>query len=191
MAFPDGPMTDEAFAQLCTDHPDLELEMSADGELIVMPLRYTLTGARNAEISAQLGAWAHQDKRGCAFGSSTGLVLPNGARRSPDASWVLASRIRALEHLDGFWRLCPDFVIELRCLSGGGDTLRAKMREWIDNGAQPGWLIDPETRTVEIYRPDREAETRSDVRSVAGEGPVEGFVLELGPVWDPLPGYRR
>ncbi len=49
-----GPMTDEAFAQLCAEHPDLNLEMSAHGERIIMPLAYPWTGARNGEISGQL-----------------------------------------------------------------------------------------------------------------------------------------
>src|ERR1035438_4750111 len=80
-----GPMTDEAFAQLCAEHPDLNLELSALGELIIMRQTYTWTGARNNEIGRQLGNWARQDKRGIAFDSSTGWLLPNSARRSPDA----------------------------------------------------------------------------------------------------------
>jgi Uma2 family endonuclease len=83
-----GPMTDEAFAQLCAEHPDLNLELSALGELIITPQTYTWTGARNNEISRQLSNWARQDKRGVAFDSSTGWLLPNTARRSPDAAWI-------------------------------------------------------------------------------------------------------
>jgi Uma2 family endonuclease len=181
-------MTDEAFAQLCAEHPDLELEVSAEGELIVMPLTYTWMGARKAVISGQLRNWARQDKRGVAFGSSTGWRLPNGALRSPDAAWVFKGRIRDLSPaaFSRYWPVCPDFVIELRSQSDRIRTLREKMAEWLANGAQLAWLIDPEVRTIEIYRPGVEAETRAGMSSISGEGPVEGFVLELGPVWDPL-----
>lgn len=86
----------------------------------------------------------------------------------------------------GYWHTCPDFVIELRSQTDRIRILRDKMAEWLANGAQLGWLIDPESRTVEIYRPGVEAETRAGISSVAGEGPVEGFVLDLAPVWDPL-----
>jgi Uma2 family endonuclease len=183
-----GPMSDEAFAQLCAEHPGLNLEMSAHGELIVMPQTFTWTGARNNEISRQLGNWARQDKRGVAFDSSTGWVLPNTARRSPDAAWIYKPRIRNLDPatFSRYWPVCPDFVIELRSPSDRIRVLREKMEEWLANGARLAWLIDPDARTVEIYRLGVEPQTLAGVTSVAGEGPVEGFVLDLATVWDPL-----
>jgi len=182
------PMTDEEFADFCAQHPDLFFEMTAEGELIVMPPNYTLTSARNRAIVSQLDRWAAQDCRGVVVESSGGFVLPSGARRSPDASWVAKTEIARLskESLEGFWHLCPAFVIELRSHWDRLPVLRAKMREYIDNGARLGWMIDPETRTVEVYRPDREPESLASVDSVSGEGPVAGFVLNLGAVWDPL-----
>lgn len=179
------PMTDDEFAAFCAEHPDLRFEMTAEGELIVMPPTFSTTGDRNSEIGYQLRRWAKKDGRGRTYDSSTGFVLPNGARRSPDASWVLKSRI-PLSNRDGFLHLCPDFVIELRSSSDRPRVLKNKMQEYIANGAQLGWLIEPDTRSVTIYRPDREPDTRSEVMSAAGEGPAAGFVLELAEVWDPL-----
>ena len=183
-----GPMTDEAFAQLCAEHPDLNLEWSAHGQLIIMPPTYTWTGAQNNEISRQLANWARQDKRGLAFDSSTSWLLPNTARRSPDAAWILKQRIQDLDPaaFSRYWPVCPNFVIELRSQTDRIRALRDKMEEWLANGTQLGWLIDPEARSVEIYRPGFEAETRSGVSTIAGEGPVDGFVLDLALVWDPL-----
>jgi Uma2 family endonuclease len=182
------PMRDEAFADLVAEHPDLFFEMSAEGELIVMPPPYTLTGIRQGKIFAQLNEWAEAARRGIASEAATGFVLPNGARRSPDAAWTLKARIRQLdpEMIERYWHLCPDFIIEVRSRSDRLRTLREKMREWIANGAQLAWLIDPEDRSVEIYRPNAEPESLNNPESVQGEGPVEGFVLNLAPVWDPL-----
>jgi Uma2 family endonuclease len=184
------PMSDEAFAGFCAEHPDLNFEMSAEGELLVMAPTYTLNGARSLRIGRRLDAWAEADGRGIACDSSTGFVLPNGARRSPDASWTSKSRIAALDAAsrERFWHLCPDFVVELKSASDRPRALREKMAEYLDNGAQLGWLIDAETRTVSIFRPDGAVEVLSGVESVAGEGPVVGFVLELGSVWNPLAG---
>ena len=60
------------------------------------------------------------------------------------------------------------------------------MREYMAQGAQLGWLIDPETRSIEIYRPNGEVERRTGIEQLEGEGPVAGFVLSLSSVWDPL-----
>jgi len=184
------PMTDRQFADFCAEHPDLFFEAAATGEIIVMPPNFSKAGARNLEICRQLGNWAQRDARGIANDSSTGYVLPNGARRSPDASWTPKEEIRKLPEasLEGYWQLCPAFVIELRSHSDRLPVLRAKMKEYLANGALLGWMIDPDSRTVEVYRPDRKPESLTGVDSIAGEGPVEGFVLELRKVWDPLAG---
>jgi Uma2 family endonuclease len=183
-----GPMTDEEFANFCTEHPDLSFEMTAEGELVVMPPRFTLTGARNCEITAQLGNWAGKDKRGLASASSTGWVLPDTSRRSPDAAWILKTRVQQLDgqSREGYWHLCPDFVIELRSSTDRLRVLREKMGVWLANGAQLGWLIDPERRAVEVYRPGREPQTLEGVDAMAGEEPIAGFTLDLTRVWDPL-----
>jgi Uma2 family endonuclease len=181
-----GPMTDEAFASFCEDHPDLSFEMTAEGELLVMPPAYSLTGIRNSKIGRQLEAWAETDGRGMVGDSSTGFVLPNGARRSPDASWTLSVRVQALDQAsrERYWHLAPDFVIELR--SDRLRVLREKMAEWLANGAQLGWLIDPERRAVEVYRPGLEPRILENVDSIEADEPIAGFTLDLARVWDPL-----
>ena len=182
------PMTDQQFADFCAEHPDLFFEMTAGGEIIVMPPNFSITGARNSQITAQLTLWAEKDARGIANDSSTGYLLPNGARRSPDASWTPKEAIGNLneESRETYWHLCPAFVIELRSNSDRLAVLREKMQEYLANGARLGWLIDPENRTVEVYRPDRSPETLVAIDSISGERPVEGFVLNLRKVWDPL-----
>jgi len=182
------PMTDEEFAAFCAKHPDLNFEMTAEGELIVIPPTHSETGASNLEIGGDLKVWARKDGRGIACDSSAAMVLPNGARRSPDASWTLKSRVAKLgagKH-EAFWHLCPDFVIEVKSSSDRLKTVQKKMVEYLEQGAQLGWLIDPKTKTVEIYRPDQSVEKLSDARKLEGEGPVAGFVLDLKYVWDPL-----
>ena len=184
------PMSDEEFAEFCSEHPDLFFEMSAAGDLIVMAPTYSFTGVQNSEIGAQLGMWAKKDRCGLACDSSTGFVLPNGARRSPDASWTLKSRIEQMDarEREKFWHICPDFVIELKSASDRPRAIHEKMTEYLANGAQLGWVIDPEARSVSVYRQGGEVERLTGIESISGEGPVAGFVLELTSVWDPLAG---
>ena len=181
-------MTDEEFTAFCAEHPELNFEMTAEGELIVMAPTHSDTGASNSNIAIQLGIWAKKDRRGIVCDSSTGFVLPNGARRSPDTSWTLKSRIAQLgpNQRKSFWHLCPDFVIEVRSDSDRLKPLQAKMTEYLTQGAQLGWLMDPANRSVEIYRPNGEVEKLSGIDALTGEGPVVGFVLDLVSVWDPL-----
>ena len=183
------PMTDEEFSEFCAEHPDLNFEMTAEGELIVMAPTHGDIGASNFDIAVQLGTWAKKDRRGYCCDSSTGFVLPNGARRSPDASWTLKSRVRQLgqRRRKSFWHLCPDFVIEVKSGSDRLRTLREKMLEYMEQGAQLGWLIAPDNKTVEVYRPNAKApDKRAGLEVIEGEGPAEGFVLDLAEVWDPL-----
>jgi Uma2 family endonuclease len=182
------PMTDEEFAALCAQHPDLNFEMTADGELIVMAPTYSDTSAGNSDIAVQLGTWAKKDGRGTCCDSSGGFVLPNGARRSPDASWILETRIQQLgtKKRKAFWHLCPDFVIEIKSESDRLKTLQKKMLEYVEQGAQLGWLINPQSKTVEIYRPGGEVEKRAEIVTLEGEGPVAGFTLDLTYIWDLL-----
>ena len=183
-----APMTDEEFTEFCSAYPDYFIEMTAEGEILIMPPAFSLTGWRNQMINVQLVSWAIRDGRGAATEASSGFLLPSGARRSPDAAWTQKDRLRALTSRSwkGYWHLSPDFVIELRSQTDRLPKLRDKMREWIDNGAQLGWLVDPERHAVEVYRPGREPEILIDPERVLGEGPVDGFVLETKAVWDPL-----
>jgi Uma2 family endonuclease len=174
-------LTDEQFEQLAAANRDLRLELTALGELVIMPPTGGNTGKRNIDLSFQLQAWNRQNQLGVAFDSSTGFRLPNGAERSPDASWVRQARWDALtpEQQDTFPLLCPDFAVELRSRTDSLEELRAKMREYLDNGLQLGWLIDPKTRQVEIYRSDRAVEVLQSPATLSGEDVLPGFVLDL------------
>jgi Uma2 family endonuclease len=184
------PMSDEEFSAFCAEYPDLNFEMTAEGELIVMAPTHSDTGYSNVQVTTQLNTWALKEGRGYVCDSSTGFVLPNGARRSPDASWTLKSRVQQLgaRKRKSFWHLCPDFVIEIKSDSDRLTRLQEKMAEYIAQGAQLGWLVNPEKKTVEIHRPDGTIEKRHGIDQLEGEGPVAGFVLDLIDVWNPFAG---
>lgn len=164
---------------------DLRLEMTAEGELIVMNPTGGWSGRRNMKLAIRVGTWAERDDTGVAFDSSTGFVLPNGAIRSPDASWVENSRLEALspEELEKYLPLCPDFVVELLSPSDGLGAAQEKMREYIENGARLGWLLVPASRRAYIYRPGRSVEELEDPANLSGEPVLSGFTLEVQAVW--------
>jgi Uma2 family endonuclease len=178
--YPVIELTDEQFFQLCQNNRDLRFERTFEGELIIMPPTGWESGNRNIKISARLEIWADADGTGLAFDSSTGFKLPNGANRSPDASWVKRERIETLNPNPArFMPLAPDFAVELRSASDTLQTLRQKMQEYINCGVRLGWLIDPQNQRVEIYRPGQDVEILRSPTSLSGEDVLPGFVLDL------------
>lgn len=179
-------VTHEQFEALAAANGDLRLERTTAGELIVNPPTGWETGERNRSLTGQLDRWYEEyEDLGKAFESSTGFTLPNGATRSPDASWVSRERWEALtsEQKGTFANVCPDFVVELRSVSDSLQSLQAKMQEYIDNGARLGWLIDPQNRCVEIYRQGAEVEILENPTELSGEDVLPGFVLTLRRIW--------
>ncbi|MCC5620029.1 Uma2 family endonuclease [Nostoc sp. CHAB 5715] len=178
-------VTHEQFVQLALANRDLQLERTATGELIVMPPTGSDTGKRNFDIAGQLWLWNRQTKLGVAFDSSTGFYLPNGSDRSPDAAWICQERWDALsvEQQESFAPICPDFVLELRSKNDSIEKLRAKMREYIENGVSLGWLIDRKNQKVEIYRQSQDVEVLNKPANLSGENILPGFVLDLTEVW--------
>ena len=178
-------LTDESFFYLCQDNRDLRLELTATGELLIMGPTTSETGRRNANLIFQLCLWARQDGTGECFDSSAGFTLPNGAKVSPDASWIRRERYEALsaEEREQFAPLCPDFVIELRSKTDRLARLQARMVEYSENGAGLGWLIDPAAKRVYVYRPGRAVETLDAPETIAGDPALPKFVLQLQEIW--------
>lgn len=176
---------DGDFYEFCQANQDWRIERTCDGDIIIMPPTGGETGRRNFDLSVSFGSWARADGTGAGFDSSTVFSLPNGARRSPDLAWVKLPRWNALtdEQRRGFPPLCPDFVIELRSHTDSLSALQDKMREYIANGAQLGWLIDPIERKVSVYRPQTEVECLENPASISGGQLLDGFTLDLAEVW--------
>ena len=178
-------MNDDQFYAFCQRYPNFRIERTAKGEIIIMPPTGLESSYRNHDLTRQLGNWALRDKRGKAFDSNVEFLLLSGAARSPDASWVLRSRLDKLtkEQKRKFPPLCPDFVVELISPTDRLKQVKLKMREWMDNGAQLGWLIDADRKTVYIYRPGQEPEELTNPKKLNGEEPVDGFTLDLTTIW--------
>ncbi len=184
---PATDLTGDQFFRLCQANRDLRLERTAKGDIVVMPPTGGRTGARNSKLVAQVTLWAEREGTGIVFDSSTGFELPNGATRSPDVAWVRRTQLATLTpaQKERFLPVCPDFVIELLSPSDSLPLTQDKMHEYMANGAQLGWLIDPGQRRVSVYRPGTAVEQLDDPVHLSGDPVLPGFVLDLAPIWDP------
>ena len=178
-------LTDEQFFQLCQENENIRLERTAKGELIIMSPAGGETSNSNAGLTAQVWIWNEQSKLGKVFDSSGGFKLPNGANRAPDAAWVKLETWNALtpEQKKKFPPICPDFVVELMSPSDSLRETQDKMKEYRDNGARLGWLINRKSRQVEIYRQGAEVEVLDSPATLSGEDVLPGFVLNLESIW--------
>ena len=185
-----GPMmkkiSDEDFLEFCQLNREWRIERTKEGDLIIMPPTNSKTGGWNFDLAVEFGIWAKRDGSGKGFDSSTGFTLPNGAKRSPDLSWIRFDRWNALtdDEQREFAPVCPDFVIELRSKSDSLDALHEKMVEYIENGAKLGWLIDPVEGNVYVYRQQTAVACIAHPETLSGEPLLRGFVLEMKDIWD-------
>ncbi len=177
---------EDGFFEFCMLNKDLRIELTSAGDLIIMSPTGGKTGNRNVKITIRGGTWAEQDGTGLAFDSSTLFTLPNGAKRSPDFSWVRNERWEQLseKEQEQFPPLCPDFVVELRSPSDSLRTLKKKMQEYVENGAQLGWLIDPFEKKVYVYRPQIAVECLEAPETISGEPLLLGFTLDVRSLWE-------
>jgi Uma2 family endonuclease len=183
---PVGKLTEAAFEKLCQANPDIALERTAIGELIIVSPVGGDSGRRETDLISHVWFWNRQTQLGVVFSSSTIFHLPNGAFRSPDVAWVRRDRWVALSESEkaGFPPICPDFVIELRSRTDRLPPLQDKMREYLDNGIRLGWLINPQGKQVEIYRPNVAVEVLSSPTSLSGEDVLPGLAIALSEIID-------
>jgi Uma2 family endonuclease len=183
---PELRMNDDEYYALCMVNADVRFERTEQGEIIIVPPAGAESDHQSLDVASQLHVWAKSDGRGQAFGASVEFILPTRAALSPDAAWVSNSRLAQLsrEQRRRFPPICPEFIIEVMSPSDRLRAAREKMETWIRGGVELAWLIDADHKSVYIYRPGHsEAELRTSVATLAGEGPVAGFELALTDVW--------
>ncbi len=183
--FNSAPLTEEQFEELCRSHSDLKFEMTSKGELIIVAPTSPESGWKNSKLTSRTDIWSETNNTGIVFDSSTMFTLPNGAKRSPDVSWMTKEKWEALSPSEQrkFSRVVPDFVIELMSPSDTLSETQEKMGEYIENGVRLGWLIDPVARMVYVYRETGEVEVLDSPETLSGEEVLRGFELSVGDIW--------
>ena len=179
-------LSDDDFFEFCRENPDVRIEMDKNGDIDIMPPTGAETGIKNFKLTTKFGNWVEKDGTGEGFDSSTGFTLPNGARRSPDVSWMTLKKWNAIPKArrKKFAPVCPDFVVELRSETDTLKKLQEKMEEYIENGASLGWLIDAAKRKIYVYRPDAKVEILENPTKISGEPFLKGFTLNLKEIWE-------
>lgn len=180
-----GGLTDKQFENLCRNNRDMKFELTQKGDLLIMPPTSPEAGWKNSELTTEVTIWSRKDDTGIVFDSSTMFTLPNGAKRSPDVSWMTKEKYNTLsdDEKQTFSKIVPDFVIELCSPTDNLKPIQNKMKEYIENGVKLGWLIDPKEKKVHIYRENGEIEILENPKTISGEGVLKNFNLDVGQIW--------
>lgn len=182
---PGAPLSDEEIVAFAPANEPYRIEQNAKGEIIVMTPVGGETSSWEAYLSYALTRCAIETGKGISFSPSAGFRLPDTTLLSPDASWIATDRWESLDKQQqrGFTPVCPDFLIELRSPNDSAFAAEEKIDQWMANGAQLAWLIDPVRKLAIIYRPGQQPELTTKPEVLEGEGPVAGFRLEMERFW--------
>ena len=182
----EAPVTDEQLIAFSIRNKPWRFEREKNGEITIMTPVGGDVGQHEDYVVTTLSYWNRGVRTGRTFGSNTGFNLPDGSCLAPDASWVSNEAFEPLTKAErrGYPPLCPEFMIEIRSQSDPRKALEEKMQRWIENGARLAWLIDPMEKQVVIYRPNEATETLESPDVVRGHAPVEGFELDMQPIWE-------
>jgi Uma2 family endonuclease len=177
-------VTSAEFDRLCVNNPDLRLELSSNGQLIVMTPAFGESGKQNGDLFGQVWYWNRQNQLGEAFDSSTGydFIAIGGGKLSPDVSWIEKSRLEGIS-LKQFIPVVPDFAIELRSTTDRLSDVRKKMVEYQRLGVKLGLLVNPQSKQVDVYEQGLEPKTCQSPASIDCENVMPGFVLSLNEIW--------
>jgi Uma2 family endonuclease len=185
---PARPLSDDELLAFCAANDPLQIESDADGSITVMSPAFAETSWLNQLFSGKLMMWAAQTGQGVVFGPDLGVRFPDLVMRGPDAAWLSTERwnaVRKLKKKDRrFLKSCPEFIGEIRSETDRASKVEARMELWMERGAQLGWLIDPRRKLAMIYRPDQEPETLLRPEFLEGDGPIQGFRLEMREFWE-------
>jgi Uma2 family endonuclease len=175
-------MSDKEFYDFCQQNELFKIERDENKQIVIMPPTNSTTAIKNAAVSGELFIWNKKSNLGYCFDSSAGFTLPDGSVRSPDAGWISKEKWRELKENEKneFAPVCPDFVIELKSKTDSLQTLTTKMGKWIKNGCKLAWLIDPENKTVQIFRENGTQDMVQDFDHIlSGENVLPGFEFNL------------
>ncbi|MXW25555.1 MAG: Uma2 family endonuclease [Dehalococcoidia bacterium] len=164
------------------------------GELIRGVLCETMpTGHEHGKIvmnlGIELGNFVRPRQLGTLVASDSGVWLERDPDtvREPDIAFTSAEKIGVAERVTGYAPVAPDLVVEVASPSDSRREVHDKAHMWLNHGVLLVWVVQPETRTIDVYRPDEPIATLGDQDVLDGLDVLPGFSCDVNAVFGPEP----
>ena len=150
-----------------------------NGELRLMSPAGMEQGEVNANLTILLGSHVRQHELGKVYDAQTGFRPPGGNLRAPDLSFVRLERLPKGKSPKGFGHFPPDLAVEVFAPEETVADYEEKVQEYLDWGVRLVWLVDPNTQTVTVCRPEGERVRLRSEDVLSGEEVVPGFLCQV------------
>ncbi len=148
-------------------------------------------GVREGLLALALGAilrtFVKDRKLGLVFGADSTLEIDVGLVRLPDVAFVSWDRLPGRRvPTESVPDLVPDLAVEVLSKGNTEAEMVRKRREYFKAGVRLVWMVDPKTRTVDVYTSVKKFSTLTESDTLGGGTVLPGFKLPLSELFAEL-----
>ena len=184
---PETPLTDDLLERCVDLNPHLDIERGARGELIISGGSAGFEPYVGIRLGHQFEGWSEAMDIGLVGGTDNGVRRLRDLRtRAPDVCWFDAEQSEEILRQagePGYPRVIPAVVVEIRSTGQSIASQLEKVREWMRDGAKVGWMVDPLSKTVYVFRDDGEPEVHVNPPTLEVGPEMPGFVVNFKRIW--------
>ena len=183
-------VTDQLLCELNAKYEIVAFQAASETEIIISPPPGGYSAESQDLAWEQVRAWQLRRASGWARTSARAYHPPLGQAWIPDGSWLSDETVAEWERLgkpglaSGYWEITPDFVLEVRSPSQTLASQQQKMIGWAAAGVKLGLLIDPESKTAWLYRPDGSVRQYARPATLSMEPEMPGLALDFAEIWE-------
>ena len=183
------PITDEFLHELNATYEMFTFQAASETEIIISAPPSGPSSLIHGNVYYQVIVWILAAVGGRGLAADQGYHPPNGRAMIPDGSWLSEAtwaefqRLGSPGYATGFWQIAPDFILEVRSRTQSVPSQQQKMADWAAVGVKLGLLIDPESKTAWLYRPDGSVNEYAQPATLSMEPEMPGFELDFSEIW--------
>jgi Uma2 family endonuclease len=145
----------------------------------------SLPGGRHGKIAGKIlrlvGNHVEAERLGDTYAAETGFIVAHDPDtvRGADVAFVRTERLAAITQPEKYVPFAPDLAVEVLSPNDRDDEVEEKVQTWLRAGALLVWTVDPDSRTVTVYRAGVEPVTLAADQQLTGGDVIPGFACTV------------